>query len=287
MRRVLLILVICVLGAASPPQPSDFYIVSVFFSDYGPAFYYRVLEVKRDGADSAVRYIRIAPVNFYCPHEMVQAAEARVYGKSPAQLVRNNNPCAIKPEALEATQRRYALKLLKPRFRIDSAAFNNGTHCAERKNATTMKGHDYLFSCNRVAPFLMASCSACQIESGSAKNSNYLFSSEARRSALTQPLPLQAWRYRVTQSRKVPDIAEWPPQYSRALRLPFRLPTYNREALDKLLSSSRRPDRTQESHETSQPLVYRARYGQSYDVKLAFQRLVERWNCSADSTVMA
>jgi TonB family protein len=85
------------------PGPSQFYVVSVSFSDYGPSFYYRILDVKQDGLDSVVRYVRIAPVGIFCPKLAVQAVEARVRGTSPAQLAGKNNPCAVRPEALKTS----------------------------------------------------------------------------------------------------------------------------------------------------------------------------------------
>ena len=65
---------------------AGFYVVSAFFSDLGPAYYYRIMEVRADGNDSLVRYIRVAPVDVNCQRTIVQAAEARVRGKSPAEL---------------------------------------------------------------------------------------------------------------------------------------------------------------------------------------------------------
>lgn len=53
--------------------------VSVFFSDYG--------------AESG---------NIFCPRIIVQAVESRVHDKSPAELVRRNNPCAVSPASLHA-----------------------------------------------------------------------------------------------------------------------------------------------------------------------------------------
>ena len=94
--------------AADSAGPSQFYIVSEFFSDYGPSFYYRVLDVRQDGPDSLVRYVRIAPMNIYCPGQIVQAVEARVPNKSPAQLAGGNNPCAIKPSSLRSAVKRYS-----------------------------------------------------------------------------------------------------------------------------------------------------------------------------------
>lgn len=86
--------------------PSQFYIVSDFFSD-GGGFYYRVIDVKQEGPDSVVHYTRIAPVNAYCPRLIVQTAEARVPNTSPAELVKTSNPCAVKPRVLSATLKTY------------------------------------------------------------------------------------------------------------------------------------------------------------------------------------
>jgi TonB family protein len=42
---------------------------------------------------------------------VVQAAETRVHGTSPAQLVKDNNPCAVKPRALRTALREYSQKV--------------------------------------------------------------------------------------------------------------------------------------------------------------------------------
>ncbi len=102
-----LISMILAVAAHGADRPSHFYAVSVFFSDHGPRFYYRILDVTQDGSDSLVRYVRIAPTNLYCPQMIVQAAEARVLNQTPGKLVGGNNPCAIRPDALEATLKRY------------------------------------------------------------------------------------------------------------------------------------------------------------------------------------
>ena len=97
--------------AEASTGPSQFYIVSEFFSDYGPSLYYRILDVRQDGPDSLVRYVRIAPMNIYCPGRIVQAVEARVPNKSPAQLAGGNNPCAITPASLRSAVKRYSRKV--------------------------------------------------------------------------------------------------------------------------------------------------------------------------------
>lgn len=73
-------------------------------------FYHRVVAVRQDGADSVIRYIRVAPGNVYCPRNVVQAVETRVRGKSPAQLIGSNNPCAINSKAFQETLRKPATK---------------------------------------------------------------------------------------------------------------------------------------------------------------------------------
>jgi len=86
--------------------PSQFYAVSVFFSDNGVSFYYRILHVKQDGAGSIIRYIRIAPMNVYCSRTVVRAIEKRV-SESPERLVGSNNPCAVNLGRLRAALKRY------------------------------------------------------------------------------------------------------------------------------------------------------------------------------------
>jgi TonB family protein len=100
-------IVAVVAHGAVVPEPSQFYTVSVFFSDNGALFYYRILDVRQDGPGSVVRYVRIAPSSLYCPRVMVQAVESRVAGASPAQLAGQINPCAVRPDALRSSVERY------------------------------------------------------------------------------------------------------------------------------------------------------------------------------------
>ena len=44
---------------AEIPTPSQMYTVSAAFSDFGALFYYRVVDVRTDGADVLIRYSRI------------------------------------------------------------------------------------------------------------------------------------------------------------------------------------------------------------------------------------
>jgi hypothetical protein len=92
---------------ADLPGPSEFYIVSQFFTDNGALFYYRVIEVKADGPDSVIRCARIAPMNVSCAHLIVLATEARVRNMLPGQLTATNNPCTVKPARLHSMLRKY------------------------------------------------------------------------------------------------------------------------------------------------------------------------------------
>jgi TonB family protein len=106
--RLLITAIMAVIAhGAEVAGPSQLYIVSTFFSDNGAALYYRVIEVKQDGPDSLVRYSRIASVNLFCPRMIVQSAEGRVHNTSPGELVKDSNPCAVKPKSLRATLRKY------------------------------------------------------------------------------------------------------------------------------------------------------------------------------------
>jgi len=108
LQRMLIVAALAALAQATEaPSPSGFYIVSVFFSEAGPHYYYRVLDVRRDGADSVVRYIRVAPESLICPRVIVQAAETRLRDRSPADLVGADNPCAIDPRSFRAALKRY------------------------------------------------------------------------------------------------------------------------------------------------------------------------------------
>jgi TonB family protein len=106
-RLLALAVTVLVVQGAEQPGPSEFHVVSVAFSDNGALFYYRVIDVTQEASGSVICYARIAPTNVFCPRTIVQAAEARVHDRSPAQLAGANNPCAIKPAALSATLKRF------------------------------------------------------------------------------------------------------------------------------------------------------------------------------------
>jgi len=88
--------------------PSEFYVVSVFFSDNGALFDYRVTEVKQDGHDTLIRYARVGWTNPNCPRLIVQAAKATAPNTSLAELVKDNNPCAVKPSAVRSELKKHA-----------------------------------------------------------------------------------------------------------------------------------------------------------------------------------
>jgi TonB family protein len=96
-----------IVRGAVPAGPSEFYIVSAFFSDNGALFYYRVIDVRGDGSDTLIRYIRVAPASVLCPRIIVQAAVARVPAKSPADLVGGKNPCGVEQSALNKAVAKY------------------------------------------------------------------------------------------------------------------------------------------------------------------------------------
>jgi TonB family protein len=93
--------------AADDMTPTGLYVVSMTFSDAGPAVYYRLLEVKQQGADALVRYSRIARADNSCPRMIVQTKETTLHRTTVADIVKGNNPCAIKPHDLNSTLQKY------------------------------------------------------------------------------------------------------------------------------------------------------------------------------------
>jgi TonB family protein len=106
-RRLLVAVGVVAMARAAETPLTGFYIVSEFFSDNGAQFYYRILEVSPHGNGSVVKYVRIAPTNVFCPRQVIQAAEQTVVGRSPADLVGQDNPCAVKPAELNTVLRKY------------------------------------------------------------------------------------------------------------------------------------------------------------------------------------
>ena len=95
---------------AEIPTPSQMYIVSAAFSDFGALFYYRVVDVRTDGSDVAIRYSRIGWTNpGFCPRKIVQSAQVRLSNRTIKDLVKGNNPCAVNPRDLAATVKKYSI----------------------------------------------------------------------------------------------------------------------------------------------------------------------------------
>jgi Gram-negative bacterial TonB protein C-terminal len=101
--------------------PSEFYIVSAFFSDYGALYYYRIVDVRADGADSVVRYVRVAPVDVFCPRTIIQATESRLRNTQPAEL---GNPCAVRSSEVVK-----ALRHMKPISGFEFVSFGIVAQC--------------------------------------------------------------------------------------------------------------------------------------------------------------
>jgi hypothetical protein len=88
-------------------DPSEFYVATEAFSDFGPSWYTYILEAKPDGNDTLVRYIRVANVDVYCPIATVKLAEVRLKATTPAEIVAANNPCAVRPGTVRAAVRKF------------------------------------------------------------------------------------------------------------------------------------------------------------------------------------
>lgn len=92
------------------PTPSQMYIVSAAFSDFGPLFYYRVLDVRTEGPDVLIRYARIGWTNpSFCARKIVQSAQVRLRNRTIQDIVKANNPCAVNPRDLAATVKKYSI----------------------------------------------------------------------------------------------------------------------------------------------------------------------------------
>lgn len=95
---------------AEIPTPSQMYIVSATFSDFGALFYYRVVDVRTDEPDVVIRYTRIGWTNpVFCPRKIVQSAQVRLRNRTIEDLVKANNPCAVNPRKLAATVKKYSI----------------------------------------------------------------------------------------------------------------------------------------------------------------------------------
>jgi hypothetical protein len=106
--RLLLMAAIALPVQSAPsPELSELYIVSVAISDYGPAFYYRILDVKQDGRDSTIQRVSIGPADIFCHRTTIKAEEARVRDKTPVDLGGLNNPCEVRPKTVRSALRRF------------------------------------------------------------------------------------------------------------------------------------------------------------------------------------
>jgi len=126
LRRLVLVGLLMAVGRTEEVAgPSNLQIVSVFFSDAGGLFYYRLIEVRQDGDDSVVRYSRVAPLRHACKLITVQSLETRASSTSPAQLLGTNNPCAIKPTALDEAIEHYSAH----KGHLEAVSFGIVAHC--------------------------------------------------------------------------------------------------------------------------------------------------------------
>src|SRR5437868_5719517 len=85
------------LARAAPPlvHPSELYIVREGTSDMMPGWFHSLMIVKSDGRDLVVKYVRVAPNQFCEKTVTVQADAIRLHDTTMADLIRDNNPCAI------------------------------------------------------------------------------------------------------------------------------------------------------------------------------------------------
>jgi TonB family protein len=120
------------LCARDAELPADFYVVSMVRSDASPFWYHYVLDVRPDGSDSIVRYIRIAPMDPACTGAVtVKAATARLAGVSPSDLISQGNPCAIDAASVNGELRRRT----RTASILDSVRFGIVATCGSRKVA--------------------------------------------------------------------------------------------------------------------------------------------------------
>jgi hypothetical protein len=99
---------VCAAGLAGwpgpPPDASEFYIVTVGFSDALPGWRRSVLEVKQDGDGILVRHIRVVPASVYCGEATkIVATATRLPNITLRTITGGVNLCAIDPPALNRT----------------------------------------------------------------------------------------------------------------------------------------------------------------------------------------
>lgn len=106
--RFLMSVAVC--ASAGWPQPlppaSEFYVVSVGFSDALPGWHRSVLEVRPDGFDLLVRYIRVMPSSAYCGEATkILATATRLPAAALPEITDGVNLCTIDSQELSRTVR--------------------------------------------------------------------------------------------------------------------------------------------------------------------------------------
>lgn len=117
------------LNAKDAQRLTGFYVLSMVTSDASPFWYHYVLDVREEGRDSIVRYIRIAPMDGMCAQvTTVKAAIVRLAGVSPSDLIPQSNLCEIDAPAVNRElQRRVRTAAID-----DSARVGIVASCGER-----------------------------------------------------------------------------------------------------------------------------------------------------------
>lgn len=101
----------CALAGASgifAQEPRQLHLTAEFVSDYHPHLSQIILEATPAASDTLIREIRVAPLGNSCWRTItIKAAEARLKDTSPAQLVAQNNPCAVPPDSFREALKKY------------------------------------------------------------------------------------------------------------------------------------------------------------------------------------
>jgi hypothetical protein len=92
---------------AASTELTRFYAVSQTFWDNGPMWDYHILEAKRVGNETLVRDILIVSAQSPCGLSCtVKAKIKQLHNTTPAELVGDNNPCAIDQREIRRELRR-------------------------------------------------------------------------------------------------------------------------------------------------------------------------------------
>jgi hypothetical protein len=135
MRAIVALLAVGALSGFAQ-EPSRFYIVTDVFSDAAPFWFHYILDVKMEGTDTMVRYIRVAPLNHWCAGVVtVKAVEARLKNMTPSGIVGRTNPC-------RTDQRRLEQALLRPsKTRVsvfDTASWGIVAQCSGKERVLSL-----------------------------------------------------------------------------------------------------------------------------------------------------